>query len=60
VTGVQTCALPIYLEKMKKEGEEILNLPVSDEEMKNIVTSTYKTLPELNGNGKADEGENRK
>jgi len=36
------------LEKMKQAGEEILCLPVSDEEMKGVVESVYGDLPEYN------------
>lgn len=36
----------VDLKKMKEQGEEIYNLPVSDEEMKKIVESVYDSLPE--------------
>jgi hypothetical protein len=32
---------------MHKEGEEVYYLPVSDEEMNNVVQSVYDTLPEM-------------
>lgn len=35
------------LKKMQEQGEEIVNLPVSDEEMKKVVESVYDGLPEL-------------
>jgi hypothetical protein len=34
------------LKTMQEQGEEIVNLPVSDEEMKKIVESVYDSLPE--------------
>jgi len=34
------------LKKMQEQGEEIVNLPVSDEEMKKVVESVYDSLPE--------------
>ncbi len=34
------------LKKMQNSGEEIYNLPVSDEEAKKVVQSTYQSLPE--------------
>jgi hypothetical protein len=34
------------LKKMQEQGEEIVNLPVSDEEMKKVVESVYGNLPE--------------
>jgi hypothetical protein len=34
------------LKKMQEQGEEIVNLPVSDEEMKKVVESVYGSLPE--------------
>lgn len=37
----------IDLKKMHEEGEEIVYLPVSDEEMKNVVGSVYENLPEI-------------
>jgi len=36
----------VDLKKMQEQGEEIYNLPVSDEEMKKIVESVYNNLPE--------------
>ena len=35
------------LEKMQSAGEEIIYLPVSDEEMANVVGSAYENLPEV-------------
>ena len=35
------------LKKMQAAGEEIIYLPVSDEEMANIIESTYENLPEV-------------
>jgi hypothetical protein len=35
------------LESMQEAGEEIYNIPVSDEEMKNVVESVYGELPEV-------------
>lgn len=32
---------------MQVTGEEIYNLPVSDQEMKGIVNSVYEELPEI-------------
>lgn len=37
------------LKKMQEQGEEIVNLPVSDEEMKKVVDSVYGSLPETKG-----------
>lgn len=37
----------VDLKKMQDSGEEIYNLPVSDEEMKEVVSSVYDNLPEL-------------
>ena len=34
------------LKKMQEQGEEIVNLPVADEEMKKVVESVYGSLPE--------------
>ncbi|MEK6743612.1 MAG: hypothetical protein AABZ15_08380 [Nitrospirota bacterium] len=34
------------LKKMQEQGEEIVNLPLSDEEMKKVVESVYSNLPE--------------
>jgi hypothetical protein len=34
------------LKKMQEQGEEIVNLPVSDEEMRKVVESIYGNLPE--------------
>lgn len=34
------------LKKMREQGEEIVNLPLSDQEMKKVVESVYNTLPE--------------
>jgi len=34
------------LKKMQEQGEEIVNLPVPDEEMKKVVESVYGNLPE--------------
>jgi hypothetical protein len=36
----------VDLKKMQASGEEIYNLPVSDEEMGKVVTSTWENLPE--------------
>ena len=36
----------VDLKQMQAQGEEIYNLPVSDEEMKKIVESVYDSLPE--------------
>ncbi len=33
------------LKKMQQQGEEIVNLPVSDEEMQKVVESVYENLP---------------
>ena len=38
------------LKKMQDQGEEIVNLPVSDEEMKKVVESVYGNLPETRAN----------
>jgi hypothetical protein len=35
------------LKSMQDAGEEIYNIPVSDEEMKNVVESVYGELPEV-------------
>jgi len=35
------------LESMQEAGEEIYNIPVSDEEMKSVVESVYGELPEV-------------
>ncbi|MEQ1654877.1 MAG: hypothetical protein ABL960_04185 [Nitrospira sp.] len=35
------------LKSMQEAGEEIYNIPVSDEEMKNVVESVYGELPEV-------------
>ena len=35
------------LKSMQEAGEEIYNIPVSDEEMKNVVASVYGELPEV-------------
>ena len=35
------------LKSMRDAGEEIYNIPVSDEEMKNVVESVYGELPEV-------------
>ncbi len=35
------------LKSMQEAGEEIFNIPVSDEEMKSIVESVYGELPEV-------------
>ena len=35
------------LKSMQEAGEEIYNIPVSDEEMKNVVESIYGELPEV-------------
>lgn len=37
------------LKKMQEQGEQIVNLPVSDEEMKKVVESVYGSLPEIKG-----------
>lgn len=37
----------VDLRKMKETGEEILYLPVSDQEMKNVVDSVYDNLQEI-------------
>jgi hypothetical protein len=42
----------VDLKQMQEQGEEIYNLPVSDEEMKKIVESVYDGLPEA---GSADK-----
>jgi hypothetical protein len=34
------------LKKMQQQGEEIVNLPLSDEDMKKVVESVYGSLPE--------------
>jgi hypothetical protein len=36
----------VDLEKLRQQGEEIYNIPLSDEEMKKIVDSVYENLPE--------------
>jgi hypothetical protein len=36
----------VDLKQMQEHGEEIYNLPVSDEEMKKVVESVYDSLPE--------------
>jgi hypothetical protein len=36
----------VDLKELRAQGEEIYNLPVSDEEMKKIVESVYENLPE--------------
>jgi len=36
----------VDLKKMQQQGEDIYNLPVTDEEMKKIVESVYDSLPE--------------
>jgi hypothetical protein len=43
------------LKKMQEQGEEIVNLPVSDEVMKKVVESVYDSLPET----RADTEEQR-
>ncbi len=35
------------LKSMQEAGEEFYNIPVSDEEMKNVVESVYGELPEV-------------
>lgn len=35
------------LKSMQDAGEEIYNIPVSDEEMKSVVESVYGELPEV-------------
>jgi hypothetical protein len=35
------------LKSMQEAGEEIYNLPASDEEMKSVVESVYRELPEV-------------
>jgi hypothetical protein len=35
------------LHQMRDAGEEIYQLPVSDEEMKEVVESVYSELPEV-------------
>ncbi len=35
------------LKSMQEAGEEIYNIPVSDEEMKNVVESVYGEIPEV-------------
>ena len=35
------------LKSMQEVGGEIYNIPVSDEEMKNVVESVYGELPEV-------------
>jgi hypothetical protein len=37
----------LNLKDMKKAGEDIYYLPVSDEEMKNVVNSVDRELPEV-------------
>ncbi len=37
----------VDLKGLQKEGEEIYNIPVSDEEMKEVVESVYQNLPEM-------------
>jgi hypothetical protein len=37
----------VDLKQMQEQGEEIYNLPVSDEEMKKVVESIYDSLPEV-------------
>ena len=37
----------VDLGAMRKSGEEILYLPVTDEEMNKVVQSVYDTLPEV-------------
>jgi hypothetical protein len=37
----------LHLKSMQDAGEEIYNVPVSDEEMKNVVESVYGELPEV-------------
>lgn len=37
----------VDLKAMQDAGEEIYNIPVSDEEMKNVVDSVYGELPEV-------------
>lgn len=37
----------LNLKDMQKAGEEIYYLPVSDEEMKNVVNSVDRDLPEV-------------
>ena len=38
----------VDLKKMQSEGEEIYNVPINDVDMKNVVSTTCKTLPEMN------------
>jgi hypothetical protein len=37
----------VDLKKLRETGEEIIYLPVTDEEMKGVVNSVYDTLPEV-------------
>jgi hypothetical protein len=39
----------VDLQTLREQGEEIFNLPVSDEEMKKVVDSVYENLPETDG-----------
>ena len=43
------------LKKMQDQGEEIVNLPVSDEEMKKVVESVYGSLPETRAVAKEEQ-----
>lgn len=38
----------LNLDQMRKSGEEIYNIPLSDEEMKKVVSSTSRSLPVIN------------
>jgi hypothetical protein len=49
----------VDLKKMQEAGEEIYNLPVSDEEMKKVVDSVYDNLPELKAGPEAVQSGDR-
>ena len=44
----------VDLKEMQKSGEDIYNLPLSDEKMKEIVDTVYDNLPELKAIGNAE------
>jgi hypothetical protein len=49
----------VDLKKMQGAGEEIYYLPVSDEEMKDVVNSVYDTLPEIKAGHEAKAAEQK-
>lgn len=49
----------VDLKKMQDAGEEIYYLPVSDEEMKDVVNSVYDNLPEIKAGDEAKAAEQK-